>query len=208
MATYSYGQLEALWLTTAKGTKYATNAWASLMAAIAMAESGGRTDAHNPSGASGLWQILGNPFPGDPFNAQTNAKMALAKLQTQGLGAWQTYTEGTYRQFLKGNVPPDTSQATGSGGGTQQAQLASWNPIIQAIDEFNPFLGQLIGGFKGTPSSIGDLAGGIGGLVTDVAALIKMVSWLFVPNHWLRIGAFISGLLLLAGSAYMLKEAL
>jgi hypothetical protein len=94
---------------------------------------------------------------------------------------------------------------------TQSATLTgaeSWNPIVNAIDQFNPFLGQLISGFKGTPSSIGDLAGGIGGLVTDFATAIKLVSWLFVPQHWLRILAFFAGVVFMAGSLYMFKEAL
>jgi Transglycosylase SLT domain len=208
MSTWNYGQLEQLWLNTAKGTKFATKAWASLMAAIAMAESAGNDQALNSIQACGLWQI--HPYQNGCLTPQANAKMALQKLQSQGLGAWQTWTEGSYRKFLKGNVPPD---ANSPGGNTtsnqpQSAQLTSWNPITQAISEFNPFLGALIGGFKGTPSGIGDLASGVGGLVTDFAAAIKLVSWLFVPQHWLRIAAFISGLLLLAGSAYMFKEAL
>ena len=56
----SYGQLERLW-TEAGGA----SRMAALMAAIAEAESSGNSQAHNPSGASGLWQILGLPFPGN-----------------------------------------------------------------------------------------------------------------------------------------------
>ena len=74
-------------------------ALAHLMAAIAMAESGGNPAARNPSGASGLWQILGLPFPGNPFDPLTNARMAVSKYESQGLGAWVTYTSGAYRQF-------------------------------------------------------------------------------------------------------------
>jgi len=72
---------------------------AHLMAAIAMAESGGNSRAYNPSGASGLWQILGVPFPGNPFDPFTNARMAVAKYESQGLGAWVTYTSGAYRAY-------------------------------------------------------------------------------------------------------------
>jgi len=99
MATLTYAQLEQVWLQAAQGTKYNTQAWAALMAAIAEAESSGRTDATNPTdngGAQtswGLWQIsLGNhnaPSPqwADPV---TNAKLAIGKLNSQGLGAWGT----------------------------------------------------------------------------------------------------------------------
>jgi Transglycosylase SLT domain len=72
---------------------------AHLMAAIAMAESGGNPRAFNPSGASGLWQILGLPFPGNPFDPLTNARMAVSKYRSQGLGAWEAYTNGAYRAF-------------------------------------------------------------------------------------------------------------
>jgi hypothetical protein len=65
LTVYDYRQLEQLW-EGAGGPR----PLAPIAAAIAMAESGGRSDAKNPSGASGLWQILGNPFPGDPFDPQ------------------------------------------------------------------------------------------------------------------------------------------
>lgn len=119
-----------------------------------------------------------------------------------------------FANVLKGlgvNINPGGTGTPNSGGGNQQATLTgaeSWNPIVGVIDQVNPFLGQLITGFHGTPSSIGDLAGGIGGLVTDIATMIKMVSWLFVPQHWLRILAFFVGLVFMAGSLYMFKEAL
>src|SRR5271170_712941 len=67
MAVLSYAQLKSVWLSAAKGTQYGTNAWASLMAAIAEAESGGNPAITNPNDNGGtqtswgLWQIsLGN----------------------------------------------------------------------------------------------------------------------------------------------------
>jgi len=98
--SYSYGELEDLWIQAGGPPRLAP-----LMAAIAMAESSGDPGARNPSGASGLWQILGQPFPGDVFDPLTNARMAVAKWQTQGLKAWQAYTNGRYKQFYKGGVP-------------------------------------------------------------------------------------------------------
>jgi len=92
---YSKSQLAALWRRAGGDPKIA-----NLMAAIALAESGGNPRAHNPSGASGLWQILGLPFPGDVYNPLTNARMAVAKYQSQGLRAWEVYTNGSYRQYL------------------------------------------------------------------------------------------------------------
>ena len=77
--TYSYAQLEALWVGA--GGPASVEAAA---ATIAECESGGNPRAYNPSGASGLWQILGVPFPGDPFNGPVNARMAVAKYRAAG----------------------------------------------------------------------------------------------------------------------------
>lgn len=82
-ATYSFSGLEALW--EGAGGPYA-DAWAA--AKIAECESGGRINAYNPSGASGLWQILGAPryWTGstDWFNPFTNALAAVAKFRQAG----------------------------------------------------------------------------------------------------------------------------
>jgi hypothetical protein len=95
----SKGQLEADWTAAGGDPKMA-----NLMAAIALAESGGYTRRPNStgSGAFGLWQILGQIVPGDLGNPLVNAANAVAKLRTQGLGAWATYTSGAYRQYLGG----------------------------------------------------------------------------------------------------------
>jgi hypothetical protein len=50
--------LEDFWVRAGGGAKLAP-----LMAHIAQAESGGDPTVRNKSGASGLWQILGQPFP-------------------------------------------------------------------------------------------------------------------------------------------------
>lgn len=136
----SYGQLEGLW-DQAGGARN----MASLMAAIAEAESSGNTRAYNASGASGLWQILGLPFPGDPFDALTNARMAVAKYNSQGLGAWVAYTSGAYKQFMRGNVPASAGGAafrnipvphvTGSGT-ISKIDQAMLNELAKAADKY------------------------------------------------------------------------
>jgi hypothetical protein len=76
---YGYSGLKALW-RGAGGPSWA----APRAARIAICESGGRIYAHNPSGASGLWQILGLPFAGNPYNPYTNARMAVVKFRAAG----------------------------------------------------------------------------------------------------------------------------
>ena len=97
---WTLGGLERLWDSVGGPPSKAR-----LMAAIGLAESAGDPLARGPSTAygraAGLWQILGLPFPGNPFNPTTNARMALAKYRSQGLGAWATYDSGAYRQFYK-----------------------------------------------------------------------------------------------------------
>ena len=106
---YSYAQLEGLWIN-AGGSK----ALAPTMAAIAMAESSGCSTALNPSGASGLWQILGAVDPSDQgnlFDPAVNAEEATLKYSSQGLGTWVTYTSGAYKGYMNGATTPDTNVA-------------------------------------------------------------------------------------------------
>ena len=106
-----YSGLEGLWDSAGGPPNLAP-----LMAAIAMAESGGRNvkQAGQPFATTGwgLWQIT----PGGPqyLDPATNAAEAVSKYRSQGLRAWTTYTSGAYRQFMHGNVPPGAY--TGGGG--------------------------------------------------------------------------------------------
>lgn len=105
--TYTAAQLQRLWVE-AGGRR----AMAPLMAAIARAESSGNPAARNPSGASGLWQIMvpenAGYVPGgagNVFNPHANAAAAVAIERSQGLGAWTTYRTGAYQPFLTGAQP-------------------------------------------------------------------------------------------------------
>lgn len=124
MANLTYAQLEGVWLQAAQGTKYATQAWAALMAAIAEAESGGDPNQTNPTDTNGqggtqtswgLWQIS-NGDHSQPAanwnNPLVNAQLAVGKLDSQGLGAWGTYQSGAYKAFISGSTTPDNSALT------------------------------------------------------------------------------------------------
>lgn len=77
--TLTTAQVERLW-TEAGGPVWAE----SRAAEIAYCESGYRTGAYNPSGATGLWQILGAVVPGNLYDALTNARNAVAKFRASG----------------------------------------------------------------------------------------------------------------------------
>lgn len=125
-STYSYAQLEQLWINAG-----GSSATAPTAAAIAIAESGGISNAAYPgttvapgqgsnNTATGLWQILGVPAgftPAQLTDPVANAQMAVAKYNGAGgsFTPWQTYTDGTYVADLANNVPPSsTGVPTGS----------------------------------------------------------------------------------------------
>jgi hypothetical protein len=183
---YSLSQLETIWKQAAAGTKYATSAWATLMAAIALAESSGNADAVNNAdnggtqSSYGLWQIsTGTHSPpaanwNDPVE---NAHLAIGKLNSQGLGAWGTYTSGAYRQYLGGASAASLPQTAGSPTGTVQAETAG-------LDILNPL--SVAGSLTSAAKSLGDI-------VSFFNTLLNDIEWLFVPSHWVRIIAFLFG---------------
>lgn len=72
-------QVGQLWLA-AGGPSWAEGS----AEAVAHCESGYNTRAYNPSGASGLWQILGSVVGGNLFDGYTNALNAVAKFKASG----------------------------------------------------------------------------------------------------------------------------
>ncbi len=96
------------------------------MAAICQAESGGNASAVNPSGCGvGLGQV--NVFAHTQYSAadmmdpSANADASYAIYQSQGLTAWEAYTNGAYRQYLGscgGSASPGGSALSLPGGNT------------------------------------------------------------------------------------------
>lgn len=131
MTTYSYAQLEQLWIN-AGGSK----ATAPVAAAIAEAESGGNPAALNPSDnggtqtSVGLWQVSNGThvYPSSWLTPAGNASEAVAKYQGAGdsFTPWGTYDSGAYRAFVNGSTTPDpnvpqaslTSATSTNGGGS------------------------------------------------------------------------------------------
>jgi hypothetical protein len=103
------------------------------MAAIAEAESGGRVEATNPTDNGGtqtswgLWQIsLGNHnAPAGWDTPEGNAKLAIGKLDGQGLSAWGTYDSGAYKQFLSGSTSPNANFPSGPGATSSASTTAA-----------------------------------------------------------------------------------
>jgi len=135
MSKLTYSQLEGVWIQ-AGGQK----SLAPLMAAIALAESGGQTNALNNAdnggrqSSYGLWQIsTGTHTAPDPNWADplVNARLAVGKLKSQGLNAWGTYTSGAYKPFLANGVAPTAVSSTAAQtipvGETENTATCAWN---------------------------------------------------------------------------------
>ena len=112
---YNLGMLENLWQQAGGPGGYI----ARIAAAIALAESGGNPNAFNPSGATGLWQILGSVIPGNLRNPFINALNAVKKYDdARGFSPWVTYETGAYRAFMDrgGWLPPGRTLVTNNTG--------------------------------------------------------------------------------------------
>ena len=177
-----------------------------VMAAIAMAESGGRTGAHNanpPDDSYGLWQInmLGDMGPArrksfgiskntDLYNPLINAQAAKKIQSSQGLGAWSTYTNGAYRKYM----------------GKAEAVQADW------WDDFKKDLGE--GWDKGPwgddPDPPDWLPEELDPTDNSLSALVDFVAgageWLSNPTNWIRIAYVMGGAALVIGGLVLVAR--
>lgn len=183
MTTYTYAQLEGAW-TQAGGSA----TLAPLMAAIALAESGGDSEAKNPSGASGPWQIMvpenDQYIPGgagNVFNLDDNAAAAVAIEKAQGLGAWTTYTSGAYKKFLQSGVTPAAAGAT-----TTSSVTSALGDVVGLPLQLLNFFGDMDKALGASWSALTDF---------------------FAPSTWVRAGAGLVGLVLLAFGLVALAKA-
>lgn len=121
----------------------------ALATAIAMAESGGNTRAHNtrpPDNSYGLWQInmygtlavgrrvmFGITTNDQLFDPAVNARAALMIRRGQGWTAWSVYTNGAYKKHMTAAGAaagsPTSPDATSPDGWTNP--LAPLNPVNQ-----------------------------------------------------------------------------
>lgn len=174
--TLTYAQLEALWINNG-GSK----SQAPVMAAIALAESSGnpaavnRTDNNGRQTSWGLWQISDgthNMPAANILDPNVNAKQAVAKMRTQGLGAWGTYTSGKYRDFLKNGIDPNgNGLPSGSTSTTNQASVSGdiGSAIGQGLgDAFKAVLQPVISTMIWTGEILFGLALMLGGVIVFI----------------------------------------
>jgi hypothetical protein len=170
-----------------------------VMAAVAMAESSGRTDVVNSIGCVGLWQINQPEWVKDhpswtqdwlknPLNNATAAKVVY---DAQGLKAWEAYTNGDYAKYLG-------QQVSNLGGSYQNGQIvnASW------WDDLKHYWQGIGEGATGTVEGLGgglvDATGlsGLGQVADSIYGIAeatqKAGTWLSKGSNWVRI-AYVGG---------------
>jgi hypothetical protein len=204
----SYGQLEQAWITGG-----GSRALAPLMAAIALAESGGRPDVTNPTDNNGtqtswgLWQISdgthNQPAPNwnDPVE---NARLAVQKYKDQGLGAWGTYTTGLYQQYYRGGTP--VSALPQGGGGAGKTTAGGGGGIGGVVTDIASGLALPVSWAEGLLSGPSDVAKALIGVASPFVKLVEALDWLFHPSHWIRIFAGIGGGIMMIGGAWQLSH--
>lgn len=189
-------------LTQAQVQMYAQAAGltpADKWAAIAMAESSGRTDVVNSIGCVGLWQInqpvhvKKHPtwtvkYLQDPAN---NARAAKTIAGSQGLSAWEAYTgpdgvgsDGPWKEYYKG------------GSSTSATQVGSqW---------YDPF-----GIIPNGGSGLTDLVPGASELGQIADTLTHAAQWISTPYNWVRIGYVLGGgILFIAGIGFIINSTI
>jgi hypothetical protein len=199
---------------------------ANVMAAIAMAESGGQVGATNQDNNGttdyGLWQI--NSSHGyDPSQLTSdplyNARAAVAVYKSQGFTAWSTYNNGAYQQFL-GNAASDTPMFTRPGGGTSGSggsggsgsgdgsDMASYLDSYTSSGDsptdtsvvLTDFLGfKSIGDYinKGLNLATLGLWGDASKVVSTTSDFFTAIVWILNPKHILQAVEFLTGMALM-----------
>lgn len=135
------------------------------MAAIALAESGGNPTAVNPNdnngtqSSYGLWQISNGthqPPASNWASPQVNAELAVRKFETQGLGAWGTYTSGAYKNFSSAaNSMIPVSSATLASSNTSSGSSATNQLDLNGLTPTEAFLAYLQNAFDPSFGSVG-----------------------------------------------------
>lgn len=190
MSTLTYAQLEGLWINNG-GNK----AVAPLAAAIAMAESGGRSDvtSANPDGGInvGAWQLdtkgkgAGHTVA-ELQDPATNAAVAV-KGSNDGTdwSAWATFTSGAYKRFMSASTTPDLS-APGGGSAASSSASASAGPEC-AFSIGGQHIGILFGHGPTLPSaclvSKTEVRAVLGALIMVAGALVMMPGLVIVMAY-------------------------
>lgn len=205
---------------------------APIMAAIALAESGGRVDAVSPQNTNGtydygLWQINSSHSQFDQARLTSdplyNARAAVAIEKSQGLTAWSTYNSGAFRSFMGqgrstsatfGRTRPggDTSGPDGldtlfadyfAEGGTSSSGNAEDVSFFGGLFNLHPHLfGSPVLPQADPLKSYRDAKNAI----TDTVKFLQLLGWIIQPKHILQAVEFLTGLTIMGMGIHTLIE--
>lgn len=210
MTVLSASQLKGL----AQATGF-TDAQSSVMAAIALAESSGKTDAHNYNPLTGddsygCWQInmLGSLGPSRRaslgisdnallYDPRVNAAAAKQIYSSSGYTAWSTYKNGSYKLFLSKaqKATPDLSSITQGSGGWDWNKTIAQNLGWAGADTVasNPFTQSITAAGAPVGNALNTATDSAGQISRVADAIGKTGNWLSDPTNWLRIGYIVGG---------------
>lgn len=105
--------------------------------------------------------------------------------------------------------PPgaDTSGSGGSSGSPALGLAGGISAGLEAIPGMG-FLGNIVSTTSGVGQTVGDIATATGAVANDLTAGLHFMAALFRPSLWLRVGAFLAGLLATGLGLYALAKAL
>jgi hypothetical protein len=185
------------------------SARAVVAAAVGMAESGGRSavTSSNPDGGTnvGVWQLDTKGVGAGHTVAELSdptvnaAVMAKGTSGGQDWSAWQTYTQGTYAQYLGQARTAAGSESSGGSGWLGDVLHGVENIGKDILDPFG-LIGGAVSQLIGLPSQITDF-------LSALEAPVKALMWLINPTNWVRIIAGFFGVLLAGFGLYALAKA-
>lgn len=166
---------------------------ATVMTAVALAESGGNERAHNRNAATrddsyGLWQInmygdlgprrrrqYGLASNAELFDPTRNAVIAGDIYRSQGKAAWGAYRDDRYRRYL--------SEAEAAVENVPTHDVGGLGAVVDAVSDV-------------IPSSLNPLDDIYRAVTTAVGWLGDGVNWIRDPDNWVRILQVVGGIAL------------
>jgi Phage tail lysozyme len=214
---------------------FSSNAAAGILGNIEQESGGNPTAGSNPPGA-GLIQILGDPGGTLKAELQrtmayirANGSVADINAHSPNPGAAALWFSEKYERPGVPNNPnrvasaqlvaraaktgkwPQSAGISGGGGGSEipPALEVGGGLGLQGIGLGGlPQLGKdALSTITGTAATLGDIATAIQGITKDITTAMKFLAVLGHPSFWLRVGAFIGGVISLAIGLFFLSKS-
>src|ERR1700734_1806575 len=124
--------------------------------------------------------------------------------------SWKPSDMAAWGGKVVGYGRPPGADISGSGADTGSPALGLAGGISAALGEIPGFgfLGPVVSKTTGVGQTVGDIATATGAVANDLSGLLHFVAALFRPSLWLRVGAFMIGLLAAGLGLWAISRAL